>query len=327
MTGVTIDKKNPVRQVAKSAVLGLGYCMSAFGYAKVLMGVCSDPKSKITEASLVELGKTMNWSEEGISDQINFICEKSGGCSRIIATASWHIHKTFNSVHPEFVETAEWLVSCVRDICWVGTDYDRAQRALERMLLSTDAPDPNKLRLEIDSDRRGRPSIRVHCGPWPATVCWREPAMRKNMLDKNAKPRMSILKANACDKIFTRQLAIENVTQAAARNALCYGLLQLKKEFGTGDVLHIHDEVLIICDRNRNAALAAKEQLVKVFGPSNNHPMDWAVLIKPEEISATESLYEDEVDLQPPSEKNGGKGFDRWRKIEENADDCLLFLP
>jgi hypothetical protein len=151
--------------------------------------------------------------------------------------------------------------------------------------------------------------------------------MRFNKHAKDSRSRLSILKASGFDKTVSKQLAIENVTQAAARNALCHGILQLAHEFGWHNILHIHDEIMIICDKNQVAVLAARDALLRVFGPKSNHPMTWAVLIKPDEVSVTSSMWEDDLDLQPPTEKNKFKGFDRWRKIEQGTPDCLDNLP
>jgi hypothetical protein len=339
MTRQVITKKDPVRQVSKSATLGLGFSMSSFGYAKVLLGVCSDPHSKVTEEKLKIMIKDLGWPLPS-EQSLKMIVEKTG-CSATIAVASWNIHRLFNAAHPEFGMCAEWLVNCITRVAEVGrgrglsgpNNIDRfvqAERILREMEKASAAPNPAKLRLSIDDDYTAKiPSVRVQCGPWPATVCWREPAVRTNKMTNQGKPQLTILKANGLDKPFTRQLAIENVTQAAARNALCAGLLQLEDKYGTRDVLHVHDEVLIITDRKREAVLAAKQQLIDVFGPKAGHPLDWAILIKPEEISITQSLWEEELDIMYFFDefKKEWKGGDRWGKIERGDADMFENLP
>lgn len=338
MTMQQITKKDPVRQVSKSAVLGLGFCMSAYGYAMVLLRVCSDPLSKVTEEKLKGMVKDLGWPTPS-DKSMKIIIEKTG-CSAVIATAAWNIHRLFNEAHPEFSMTAEWLVRCVTEAATVGqgkvNDPDpmgrfiAAERILRRMATAEAAPDPKKIRLSIDDDYSARiPSIRVQCGPWPSTVCWREPALRVNKLARDDKPRLTILKANGLDKPFTKQLAIENVTQAAARNALCWGLLQLEERYGQRNILHVHDEVLLIVDRKRESVLAAKQQLIDVFGPKAGHPLDWSVLIKPDEISVTQSLWEDEDDIKHEfdKEKQIWKGGDRWGKIQRGDADMFANLP
>jgi hypothetical protein len=338
MTNTEIGKKDPIRQVSKATHLGLGFIMSAFGFAQVLLRVCSDPKSKVTEATLKNMILSLRWPAPP-EMSMRTIFERTG-CSPTIAVAAWNVHRLFNATNPEFNRVAEWLLRCVDVVASVGdarfskgdpfARFSRAQFLLDEMSQSTRAPDPKKIRLYIDDDYRAdSPSIRIACGPWPATVCWREPLIRSNKFIDNGKPHLTILKANNTQKNFTKQLAIENVTQAAARNALCYGLLRLEDEFGTRNVLHVHDEALIIADKNRNAVLAAKEQLTKVFGPKAGNPLDWAILIKPEEISVTQSLWEDEDDIKHEfdKEKQIWKGGDRWGRIERNEPDMFKDLP
>jgi hypothetical protein len=327
MTGVRIAKKDPTRQVAKSAVLGLGFCMSAFGYALVMLKTVADPLSGVTEKTLRELADRLSWHDPG--KYLDIIIEKTG-CSRLIAICSYHIHKLFNESYPEFGMTAEWIVNAVNSVAACGGDYHRAEAVLRRAYMHTAAPDFERIGLVIDSDHSAsHPSVRVQCGPWPATVCWREPAMRRDIFSNNNKPRLTIRKALGFDKPFTKQLAIENVTQAAARNALCYGLLDLKNRFGITNVLHIHDEVMIICDRNRQAVMDAKKHLLDVFGPKSSHPLSWAVLIKPDEVSVTRSLWESEDDIKWKKNPESGlyEGGNRWGRIEANAEDMFANLP
>jgi hypothetical protein len=324
MTGQTIDKKNPIRQVAKAAVLGLGFCMSPTGYAKVLLVVLADPKSGITPEVLEGIVKEQQWIPPSgkVLDRIT----NDLGCTRLVAIVAYHIHRLFNEAHPEFSRVAEWLVRCVNTVSKVGMNFDLARRMLDKMHESNYAPDRNKLELTIDNDEsRDWASIRVKCGPWVPTVCWREPKYRP--VDFATKQMgLTIRKANGPPKIFTRQLSIENVTQAAARNGLCWGIAELEKR-GEPHVLHVHDEALLIVDRKREAILKARERLLEVFGPKGPSPLGWAMLMKPDEVTVTESMYEDEIDIQPPSEKNKMKGFNRWQKIEQGTEDCLLYLP
>ena len=327
MTSIEISKKDPVRQVAKSAVLGLGYCMGAPGYANVLLGVLADKKSKVTEEKLYEMSINLGWRK---NHRLNYIREKTN-CSEIVALAAYNIHRLFNETYPEYTRVADWLFNAIETMAQVcGGSADNAKSVIERLYAQTTAPDRNKIGLEVDPDERDGVSVRVRCGPWTPTVCWRQPLVRSVYKDDRAEPKLTILKATGEQKPFTKQLAIENVTQSAARNALCYGLLELKKR-GVMDILHIHDEVMIITDRKRDAVLAARQHLIDVFGPGNNHPMDWAILIKPEEITVTESMYEDEVDVAVPKlNKETGKmseGNDRWGKIQRNEPDMFVGIP
>lgn len=352
MTGATIkDKKDPVRQVSKSAVLGLGYAMASTGYAKVLLTALSDPGSGVTEDLLRQTILESGWGRPD-GGQIEQIIEKLG-CSQVVALAAFHINRVFNEAHPEFKQTAYWLVDVVKSIASCGTGSigrDAAREAIELAYAKSTAPDRNLINLFIDDDPLPRyPSIRVACGHWGPTVCWREPYMRRNPFDPEDRgPRLTIRKSAGrvgTFKSFSPQLAIENVTQAAARNALCMGLLKLKSR-GFMDVIHVHDEIMIICKRDRDSVLAARDALLWAFGPKHDMPYAWSILVKPEEVTVTQSLFEDEDDIAEfitkkdptdPKKKKlilgaDGKpakfpGGHRWHKIEQNLPGCLDNLP
>lgn len=331
MTGMVISKKDPIRQVAKAAVLGLGFCMSAWGFARVLLTTLADKKSGVTEKTLEDIIIKNLWPNPK-GKQLSKIIEMIG-CSPIVATAAYHIHRLFNEKHPEFRETANWLVKVVEEVGSCGRGRmgrDAAQKVLDRMYLGTLAPDRNLINVEIDDDPLpSYPSLRVCCGPWAKTICWREPHMRKTDFSDSAKGKsLTIRKATKEFKPFTPQLAIENVTQAAARNALCMGVERLDN-MGFKDVIHVHDEIMILAKRNRDAVLAAREALLNVFGPNHTMPYKWAILVKPEEITVTESLFEDEGDIAKVIKNKDGTtspGPDRWGKIERNEPGCLLGL-
>ena len=323
MTSMVINKKMPIRQVAKAAVLGLGFCMSAMGYTRVLLNVLADKKSGVTEAVLKQVMKDNGWGKPD-SDMIDRIID-AFGCSMIVAIAAYHIHRAFNRSHPEFGETAQWLVSAVNMVASSGEGRDgrdRARVALDNAYKHSNAPDRDLIGLEIDDDPRPKyPSVRVRCGPWPATVCWREPHVR-NLKFENAFGKvegLTIRKANGYFKPFIKQLAIENITQAAARNAMCMGVAELERR-GFPNCIHVHDEVMLLVPRERTAVLAARDALLDVFGPGHALPYGWAILVKPDEVTVTESMFEDEDDVKPD------KG-DRWGRIERNEIGCLENLP
>jgi hypothetical protein len=294
--------------------------MGPAGYAIVLLGVLADKKSGVTEQKLYDMAVKLGWRK---SERIKYVQEKTN-CSEIVAVASINIHRLFHEAYPEFGRTADWLYAVIEKLSATSKgDYDAASYELDNMYRSNRAPDRNKIGLEVDKDDAEGISIRVRCGPWTPTVCWRQPLVRAHFHDNKSEPKLTILKATGEQKPFTKQLAIENVTQSAARNALCYGLLELKKR-GVIDILHIHDEVMIITDRNRDAVLRARQHLIDVFGPGNSHPMGWAILIKPEEITITESMFEDELDVAKPFMKDGKMiGGDRWGRIERNEPNMF----
>lgn len=329
MTSMVVSKKDPARQVAKSAVLGLGFCMSPAGYAKVILTVLADKKSGVTEASLREIIIRNNWRMPD-DDRVKKIITMLG-CSQVVALAAYHIHRLFNDAYPEFRRTAYWLVRAIERVAAAGHDRDNARRVLDGMYSATDAPNRDLIGLEIDDDPLPlHASVRAICGPWARTVCWREPYMRKTDVNaSDVEKKLTIRKATGEFKPFTPQLAIENITQAAARNALCMGVERLEK-LGFIDVIHVHDEIMILCRRERNAVLAARDALLNVFGPDHTMPYAWSILVKPDEVTLTESLYEDENDvLRIIKNKDGLEtpGPDRWGRVERNEPGCLLNLP
>lgn len=331
MTGQRILKGMPIRQVSKSAVLGLGFQMSAAGYAKVLLKAIAS--GDVSLDMLMAIAVELKWRDPGryVDDIVTKL-----GCDRLVALAAYHIHRSFQTAHPEFNMTAEWLVDAINAVSssYVEDDaWSAAAFALERSRRSTKAPDPDMIYLDVDPDRSFKhPSVRVKCGPWVQTLCWREPGMRRTMFDGVlTEPKLSIRKANGTVKPFTKQLAIENVTQAAARNSLCYGLLQLEK-MGYQDILHVHDEIILIVPKTRESVLKAREDMLAVYGAkAADKPLRWAVLVKPDEITVTQSLYEDENDIaaEIKDKKTGEKrpGPDRWGKIMRNEPGCLENLP
>lgn len=332
MTGVKIDKKDPVRQVAKSAVLGLGFVMQVIGYAQVILKVLADKFSGVTEDTLRQIIITNRWPAAPGDAETRVISKL--GCSTIVARASYHIWRVFNATYPEFTAHAKWLVRALGAIATCGEGSvarDDAKRLVDNMyLMQQDAPDRNLIGLEIDSDGIAkRPVVRVRCGPYPRTVCWREPAQR--LLDFHGtqqRTQLSILKSTDAPKGFSPQLAIENVTQAAARNGVC-DIVELLEQYGFPDAIHIHDEILLIVPREREAVLKARDAMIRAAGPSHPLSFGWALLIKPSEITVTESLWEDEDDIAKPYTNKKGLlvGNDRWGKIERNEpgmfDDLL----
>jgi hypothetical protein len=332
MTGQAINKSMPIRQVSKMAVLGLGFLMSATGYAKVLLRAISS--GDVTIEMLRTIAKDLAWMDPGkpVDSIINNV-----GCERAVALAAYHIHRSFNSAHPEFNMIGEWLLRCATVVANTHKDpdncFEKAKVLIEQMRNSSSAPNPDLIYVDIDPDRTFEfPSLRIKCGPWVPTLCWREPKMERSIFEQQlSEYRLCIRKATGAWKPFTKQLAIENVTQAAARNALCDGLIKLEK-MGYEDILHVHDEIMLMVPKERNAVLKARDDLLKVFGPAaTGKPMGWAVLIKPEEVSITQSLYEDEDDLAVTiKNKKTGEvrpGGDRWGKIERNELLCLENLP
>lgn len=322
MTGVQITKKDPVRQIAKKTVLGLNFMMGVRGFAKELLLATADPTTGLTQAvataALQQMQDIPRQADvQRIIDEIE--------CPPVIAILAQAVYTEFHKRHPELRILADWLVQCTEAVANANGSLLVARSNLAVYQGSQRAPDPALLSLDLDIDL-GEPAIRVSCGKWPATLTWRNPAWTID--PRTGRSQVTIAKAVEARKRFSAQLAIENVTQAAARNGLCWGLLKLS-EMGYRDVLHVHDEVMLIVPQERNAVLKARHALLSVFGSTECHPLGWAMVMNPNEISVTKSLFEDPDDLKesiiigPDGEKIG----DRWNRIERNEPDCLNGLP
>jgi hypothetical protein len=90
-------------------------------------------------------------------------------------------------------------------------------------------------------------------------------------------------------------MLIENVVQSAARNAT----VQAKESLATHGYRHIlsvHDELLLAVPRTVDAVLGARNDLLRVMGPGGElaDAWKWSVVINPDEISVSRTLYEDQ---------------------------------
>lgn len=84
------------------------------------------------------------------------------------------------------------------------------------------------------------------------------------------------------------------------RNAVAMGMLELEKQ-GYGQLLNVHDEVLIPVPPDCTMVLQARDALARVFAPGGHvaQAFGWAGIMDPTTINVTRSLYEDD-DLPVP---------------------------
>jgi hypothetical protein len=113
----------------------------------------------------------------------------------------------------------------------------------------------------------------------------------------------------------TFSVAIENVTQAWARNVLVKGKLKLR-DMGYPRILSVHDEVKLYVPRTPVAVLDAADALIEVFGPGNDLGFGNAVVINPAEVTVCGTLWDPEV--MP-------EGF--WEALNSGDDSVLTNLP
>lgn len=303
-----ITKKDPIRQVAKMSVLGLGYLMGIGTWISTLLRALADPFFNVGLKDLEDVCRRNGWSYNALPPYA-----KSQG-SRYqapweVVTVAYYTRELFHKVHPEFMKLANWLLDTVAS---VSSAVDPSA-VIDRMYDRPNAPDRNRIDVVFDPTLDASRSVRVKCGNWSETVTWRDIGVR----DLGYGPQLtSVQSGNKGYRYLTKNILIENITQSCARNALCAGLLELERR-GHSRILHIHDEIMLVVPTDRAAVLNARDTLLDVYGAGNSLGYDWAVAVDPGEVSVTKSLWEDEDDI-----KNG-----RWDRIEQNVPGCLDNLP
>jgi hypothetical protein len=279
-TGQRITKKHAARQVAKMAVLGLGFLMALERWMSELYLAMVDPAMGLSLQTFEALMAENHWTLPD-DDYVRDCMEKTKA-PYALATVAYHVHKRFHEVHPEFGKLARWMESTIQ-MCASSLN---PERVLDKQYQLPNAPDRNRLDLMVDKSLEGL-SIRARCGLWVPTVCWRDIAVRKTK--KRGYQITSIQAGNKGARALTKNILIENVTQAGARNALCQAKLLLEKEYPY--VLSVHDELSLIVPRNPEAVLKARADLLRVLGPGNSLGYDWAIVIDPSEIEYSTTLY------------------------------------
>jgi hypothetical protein len=284
-TSQTITKKDPARQLAKAAVLGLSYMMGQQRWTDELMRALTEPTFKVSLADLETICATNNWALP--ADQRTRTILAKLRCPAAVATVAYHTREKFHAVHPELGRAARHIEATVVRAMSLGFDPPQAQRALDTLNLRA-------ITLRDDRTLQAQ-TVRAVCGYWPAaTVSWRDLLVRQTPFGTGP----TFVRAGSRPVArFSVNIAIENLVQSAARNALCMGLLELDRR-GFPYVLHVHDEVLIVCERTTSAVNAARAALLDVFGPGgwlSRQGWEWSVLINPAEIGVSQSLWEDDT--------------------------------
>jgi hypothetical protein len=290
-TGQRCSKTENVaaRQLAKAAVLGLGYGMGLARWVEELLKGLADPTFGVTLHDLRSISDANRWTLPN-DKYVRSVLVKSRAPEVVVAVA-YHTREQFHKLHAEFFTCTRWLESTVLDAIR-GLD---PRAGIERAYQLATAPDRGRINLHWDSDSFGPSirSLRVQCGVWPnPTVTWRDLCFRETSMGGYCLHCVHHAKGY---RPLTKNLLIENVTQSAARNALCKGQLELEN-LGYKYQLSVHDEILLIVPRNERDVRDARDALLRVFGPQNTLGYDWAVLIDPNEINVSQSLYETPTD-------------------------------
>lgn len=289
-TGQRCSKtENPAaRQLAKAAVLGLGFLMGLARWCEELMRGIADGTLGVTLDDLARICEQNGWGPP-TSRYVKGIMTRLGAPWQIMAVAN-NTRERFHSVHPEFRRLAQWMDY---SLSMLMRSLDPA-RTIEEMYALPNAPDRARFDLQWAPDLfgPGTKSARIRCGVWDMpTVTWRDLAMRETTYGGYCLHCMHAAKGM---RPLSPNLMLENPTQSAARNGLVKGQLQLKR-MGYDYQYSVHDEVLLMIDRTREAVLAARDALLQVYGPGNSLGYGWAIVIDPSEITVTESLHEEPV--------------------------------
>jgi hypothetical protein len=136
----------------------------------------------------------------------------------------------------------------------------------------------------------GGSSVRVSSAGWPASVCWRDLAIRETL---RGACLTSVLAGHKPPRAITPNVLIENVVQYWARTALVKGQLKLEA-LGHEIQLSIHDEIFMLANDDAESILQARQDMLTVFGPGNDLGFGWAILIDPASITVSKSLWDDE---------------------------------
>jgi hypothetical protein len=310
-TGQKVDKSIksdvPKRQLAKAAVLGLSYMMGQQRWTDELMRSISDPTFKVTLTDLEAVCGLNGWVCP--SDQRTRAIITKLRAPGAVASVAFYTREKFHQVHPEIGRAARDIERTVIRAMSLGFDPQQAQRALDQLASL------RMVRLSDDRTLQGQ-TVRAVCGPWGSpTVAWRDLLVRQTPLGTGP----TFVRAGSKPVArFSVNIGIENLVQSAARNALCMGLLELDRR-GYPYVLHVHDEVMIVCERSCAAVTAARQALLDVFGPGgwiSKQGWQWAVLINPAETTISQSLWDDEKAAQL-----------LWPRIAAGESAALDHLP
>jgi hypothetical protein len=283
-TGLTIDKNTPtgkaLRQIFKAAVLGLGYLMGIKTWMTQLLQVIA--RGDVTIPDLIALADERKWRRMSswARRQVTVL-----GCHEIVGIVGEHVHELFHRRHPEFARLGRWLEAAVSRLSYA---HDPA-RALEALYDLPGAPDRRLLDLFVDRSLGGS-SVRARYPQWPASVCWRDLAVRET---RRGACLTSVLAGHKPPRPFTPNIAIENFVQHFSRNALVKGQLELE-ELGHEHQISIHDEAFILSQDTPEGIIKARTDMLKVFGPGNSLGYGWAINVDPASITVSKTLWDDE---------------------------------
>jgi len=281
--GVTCKKGEPMRDVvAKAAVLGYGFAMGTHRAVEEMNKAVADPINAVSVSDIEHLCHGRGWHPPKGAYMKGLVTRV--GCHWSVAVAAERSRDAFHLIHPEFFAVADWLQRSVEMLAGA----QNPEGMLNLLYSYGGAPDRNLVNLTIDRELEF-PTVRVTVlGHSMPTITWRHLSCSHKGVDG-----LGAVTANKGPRRVHRSLLIENITQSAARLMLVKAKLALKKR-GWGTIHSVHDEILIICPRTREAGLKAKADLAEIMSPAGPLGYDWAFYAKPDDITCTRTLYEDE---------------------------------
>ena len=302
-TGLTIDKSTAtgkaLRQLFKAAVLGLGYMMGLRTWMVQLLKVVASGGVKLED--LIALAEQKHWRRCSTWARKAI---KELGCHEVFGLVGEHIHELFHQRHPEFARFGRWMEQAVSRLSYAHDP----EAVLHELYQAPGAPASDLLRLWVDRTLGGS-SVRASVSDYPASVCWRDIAVRDSA---RGLCLTSVLGGHKRPRPITPNILIENVVQFWARVALVKGQAKLET-LGHHLQLSIHDEAKILCPATPEAILKARADLLHVFGPGNNLGFGWAIMVDPATVTVSRSLWDDESWCQ--------KVF--WPKLESGDDRVI----
>jgi hypothetical protein len=321
-TGQRVTKSDPARQVAKAAVLGLSFLMGLQTWMAVLLKALADYDTyKLTISDFEKIADEQGWHLDKYARMAQTKTAAPDPVARV-ALGTW---KAFRDIHPELIQFAAWLELAVVEL---SRSIDH-ESTLSYLYAEKHAPDPARVQLMWEDSPDLERSVRVKLAGWEhPTITWRDVGVRA-VGHEGGMCMSSRQQGSKGYRALTKNILIENVTQSAARIGLVKGQAVLDQDFGYPYQLSVHDEGFIVVPEDAGAIIRARNAMISVFGPGNQLGFDWAVLMNPDEINVSRSLFEVDMGKLLPK---GEDGKDRpssewWDRLVVGEDKLLESLP
>ena len=289
-TGERINKHHkpdkPKRQIAKTAVLALGYLTGVAKFCNMLSASLADPHLGLSAETFQDIINENRWTVP-VDDYLNDIRQKVQVPEPVFCMA-YNIHRRFHEINPGIRKFAFWLVDAVTELSrTLDPDF-----SLENLYRLPNAPDRGMIDLSLSVDNAER-TVKVRVGHWPEPILqWRNIGVRRLKVFGEYKPTVSIMHGRRGFIPFSRNLAIENCIQTLATVAMWEGKLRLDK-LGYDTGFDIYDDCKLVVANTASEMSRAYASLLSVFGPdSDGCGYGWAVCIDPAEVAVSRTLQD-----------------------------------